>query len=382
MILVLLILVAGSGVFSLLAIIAAEKYRSVQPAPLPENQLPWCSVLKPLHGLDDGLEANLRSFFAQDYPSLEILFAVEGEEDAAVAVVRRLMRDYPLIQAKLVIAGPSPFPNAKVHSLRAMLAEARHDLILMADSDVRVIPDFLRIVAAEMSGPNVALVTSPYCAVAGESLWTGLEALGLNTEFIAGVLVARMLGGMDFALGPAIATRKSHIEEIGGFDALQPYLAEDFVMGNQLAKLGKRVVLSSYAIEHRIGSQPLGPNLAHRLRWNRSTRRSRPLGYIGQLFTYPLPLALLLGACAPGWWTMAAAVIVIRYIAAWRSSAAIHAQPSYIWLPFQDILSLGMWTAGFFGNEIVWRSRRYTVDRLGRFQPEGEGLERTNGADR
>lgn len=381
-VLLLLILVTGSAVFSVLAIVAAERYRSVKPPLLAPDAMPPMSVLKPLHGLDEGLEENLRSFFEQDYPEFEILFAVESEDDAAVPVARRLIEEFkrnrPQTAARLLIAGPSPFPNAKVHSLRCMAEETCHELLVMADSDVRVSPDFLRTVAAEMSGPNVALVTCPYRAIAGKSFWTRLEAVGLNTEFIAGVLVARMLGGMDFALGPTIATRKKHLEEIGGLAGLQPYLAEDFVMGNRLAELGRRVVLSSYAIDHRIGSQPLGPNLSHRLRWNRSTRRSRPMGYIGQLFTYPVPTALALACWSPEWWPAALSVVAIRYLAAWRTSRSIQARPSYLWLPLQDLLSFAMWGAGFFGNEITWRSRRYIIDRSGRFQSTNRGLERTN----
>jgi ceramide glucosyltransferase len=378
MIFFLLILVAGSAAFMLLAIVAAERYRSVKPSSLTREQMPALSIFKPLHGYDEGLDENLRSFFAQNYPDFEILFAVESEEDRAVPLVRRLIAEHPKVAARLVIAGPSPVPNAKVHSLRCMQAEARHDLIVMADSDVRVTPQFLGCVAAEMSGPNVALVTCPYRAVAGKSFWSRLEALGLNTEFIAGVLVARMLGGMDFALGPAIVTRKSHLEEIGGLADLQWYLAEDFVMGNRLAQLGRQVVLSSYTIEHRIGSQPWHANLSHRLRWNRSTRRSRPVGYAGQLFTYALPLALALALWSPGWWPLSLGVIGLRYLAAWRTSLAIQASLSYIGLPFQDLLSSAMWAAGFFGREITWRTRRFTIDRLGRFQPEDQGLESTN----
>jgi ceramide glucosyltransferase len=138
------------------------------------------------------------------------------------------------------------------------------------------------------------------------------------------------------------------------------------------------VVLSSYAIEHRIGSQPLGPNFSHRLRWNRSTRRSRPMGYSGQLFTYPLPLAVALVAWSPGWWPAALGVIALRYVAAWRVSRSIQASPSYLWLPAQDLLSIVLWVAGFFGSEITWRTRKFTIDRLGRFQPTKGGLKRTN----
>ena len=368
--------------FTLLAIAAAERYRSVKPSSLEPGEMPPLSILKPLHGLDEGLDENLRSFFDQNYPAFEILFAVESEEDRAVPVALRLIAEHPEIAARLVICGASPIPNAKVHSLRCMLAESRHDLIVMADSDVRVTPEFLARVAAEMSGPNVALVTCPYHAVAGRSFWSRLEAIGLNTEFIAGVLVARMLGGMDFALGPTIATRKAHLEEIGGLAELQRYLAEDFVMGNRLAQRGWQVVLSSYAIEHRIGSQPLGPNLSHRLRWNRSTRRSRPAGYVGQFFTHPLPLALALALWSPGWWPLSLGVIGLWYTAAWRTSKAIQANVSYIGLPVQDLLSFAMWTAGFFGHHITWRTRRFTIDRLGRFQSSDHGLERTNGSQR
>jgi ceramide glucosyltransferase len=380
-VLLLLILVAGSTAFSVLAILGCALYRSVKPPEVP-NPAPPITVLKPLHGMDEGLRDNLRSFFEQDYPAFEILFVVEAEEDAAVPVVRRLIEDHPRIPARLVIAGPSPFPNAKVHSLRCILAESRYDLVVMSDSDVRVTPEFLRTVAAEMSLPNVALVTSPYRAVAGVSLWSRLEALGLNTEFIAGVLVARLLGGMDFALGPTIVTRKTHLAEIGGLAGLQPYLAEDFVMGHRLAQLGRRVVLSSYAIEHRIGSQSLAANLSHRLRWNRSTRRSRPIGYAGQIFTFPLPFALALLGWNPGMWPVAIGAIAIRFLAAWRTSGSIQANPSYLWLPVQDLLSFAMWAAGFFGNEITWRTRRFTIDRLGRFQSAKHGLERTNETQR
>ena len=375
---VLLILLAGSGVFMLLAVVAAESYRFVRPAPLAADCKPAISVLKPLHGLDEGLEENLRSFFSQRYPKFEILFAVESEDDAATPVVHRLMEEYPEIPARLLIAGASPHPNAKVHSLRAMLKRANHETVAMVDSDVRVTPSFLDVVAAEMSEADVALVTCPYRAVAGASFWSWLEAIGLNTEFIAGVLVARMLGGMDFALGPAVVTRKAHLEEIGGLAELQEYLAEDFVMGKRLAQLGRKVVLSSYAIEHRIGSQTAGANLSHRLRWNRSTRRSRPFGYAGQLFTHALPLSLALAFWEPGWWPLAAFVAGLRYVAAWRTSRAIQADISYLWLPVQDCASIAVWAAGFFGREIVWRARRFTLDRLGRFEPVNPGLERTD----
>ena len=146
----------------------------------------------------------------------------------------------------------------------------------MSDSDIHVTPDMLSTVAAEFADPRVGVATCPYRAVPGRGIWSKLEAIGMNTQFLGGVLVARMLEGMKFALGPTIAARKSVLDQMGGFDRLKDYLAEDFVMGKFAAELGYRVLLSSYVIEHHIGSQSFAANFKHRLRWARSTRRSRP----------------------------------------------------------------------------------------------------------
>src|SRR5262249_35032166 len=170
---------------------------------------------------------------------------------------------------------------------------------VMADSDIRVTPEMLSVIAREFRDDRVGLATCPYRGVPGRSFWSLLEAIGLNTEFISGILVARMLDGMKFAIGPTIAVRRRTLEAIGGFDAVKDYLAEDFVMGKLAAERGEGVILSSYVIEHHIGAQRFGANLRHRLRWNRSTRRSRPWGYVGQVFTNPLPVPFLLSAASP-----------------------------------------------------------------------------------
>lgn len=289
---ILAALTAGSAIYSALAVIAAFRYRAARPS-RGKNATP-ISVLKPLAGVDDGLEENLRTFFRQQYAGeFEILFAVRSSKDLAIAVVERLRAEYPRVPSRLIVTGEPPYANAKVYSLDTMLAAARHDLIVMSDSDTRVAPDMLSVFAAEFADPKVGLATCPYRAVPGFSIWSTMEALGLNTEFIGGVLVARMLDGMKFALGPTIAARRATLEAIGGLDAVKDYLAEDFVLGKLAAERGFGVILSSFVIEHRIGAQRLTANMRHRLRWARSTRRSRPLGYFGQLFTHPLALAAM-----------------------------------------------------------------------------------------
>jgi ceramide glucosyltransferase len=372
---VLLLLLAGAVVYSLLSVVAALRYLSVRPPVL--NSLEPISILKPLAGLDLGLEANLRSFFEQDYPTFEILFAVRSEEDAAVEIVEKLRREYQRVPSRLLLTGESPYANAKVYSLEQMLASAANDLVVMSDSDIRVTPGLLKTVAAEFQDAGLGVATCPYRAVAGPSFWSRLEAIGMNTDFVAGILVARMLEGMRFAVGPTIAARRRVLQAIGGFDRLKDYLAEDFVMGKFAADAGHGVTLSSYVIEHHIGSADLRHNVAHRLRWSRSTRRSRPWGYVGQLFTMPLPLALLVCAVSPPWWPALVVTFGVRLLAAYVISARVlRAQINWLLLPIEDVNAFCFWLAGFFGNTIVWRGRRYRLYSDGRFEllasPAGE----------
>jgi ceramide glucosyltransferase len=363
-------LLAGSLVYCVLTVMAAMRYRSVRVEPAASE--PSISILKPLSGIDDGLEENLRSFFEQRYRSFEILFALRSGKDPAVAVVERLRAEYRSIPSRLMIVGDAPYPNAKVFSLDRMLAAAQFDLVVMADSDVRVTADALATVAAEFADPNLGLATCPYRAVPGRSFWSTLEAIGLNTEFFSGVLVARMLEGMKFALGPTIAARRETLQAIGGFDAVKDFLAEDFVMGRLAAQRGFGVILSSCVIEHRIGAQRLGPNLRHRLRWNRSTRRSRPAGYVGQLFTNPFPIALLLWVAQPKWWPVVLLTLVFRAAAGSATAGYVlrdRLTARLFWLlPLQDLVSFVCWLGGFFGNTILWRGRKYLLLRDGRFE--------------
>jgi ceramide glucosyltransferase len=377
----LVLLLAGSWVYCVLTRIAARRYLAISPA--PPATLPSISVLKPLCGQDDRLEENLRSFFTQDYPDYEILFAVDALADPAVAVVEKVRREFPQgPRVRLVETGEPIVPNRKAHSLARLVAQAQHGILVMSDSDVHVPPGLLRSVAAEFQDPAVGVVTCPYRAVPGHGFWSRLEALGMNTEFLAGVLVAWLVGEMDFALGPTLAARREVIEAMGGFDELGHYLAEDFEIGNRAPRLGYRVLLSSCVIEHRIGSQTPRENLQHRLRWARSTRRSRPTGYWGQIFTNPLPLALLLCLAVPRLWPLLAVTALFRALAAWSTAKLVLNDPltSRRWwlIPVQDLMSVVVWVSGFFGSTIDWRGRRYNLLPDGRFQFAGGEPETTD----
>ena len=364
------LLLAGSLVYCVLALRAVAVYKRQRYQ--PSRELPFISVMRPLAGAEEGLRENLASFFEQDYPEFELIFGVASPDDPAVAIARQVMAEHPRTSSRLLIAGESPTPNRKVQSLRVMSEAARYSIFLMADSDVRAGADLLRVVGSEMRSPGVALVTCPYRASGGPSAWSAMEAIGLNTEFLAQILVARMLGGMDFALGPTLAIRREALDAIGGFDELRQYLAEDFVMGNRTAAKGMKVLLSSFVVEHRLGSQGFVSNFSHRLRWARSTRRSRPWGYAGQLFTNSLPLALLLVAVRPVAWPALVATVAIRAAVAVATSQWVLRDPltrALWWLvPIQDVASFIVWIGGFFGSHITWRGKRLKVLSDGRFE--------------
>jgi len=371
------VFLAGSMIYCALVVVAARRYLRKKPPPLA-NPIP-ISVLKPLRGLDEGLGDNLRSFLAQDYPDFEVLFGVDEPDDPARAIVEQVQKEFPQVRSKLLVTGETSYANPKVYSLESMAAAAEHDLIVMSDSDIRVTPDMLSVIAAEFQDPNLGLVTCPYRAVAGQSFWSRLEAIGMNTDFMSGILVARLLEGMRFAVGPTIVARKQAIQAIGGFRRVADSYIDDFLLGRYASEAGFGVELSAYVIEHRIGSQPFAKNIRHRVMWQRGTRCSRPSGYFGQVFTFPLPWALILLAVEPAWWPLAAAGLLFRATAAWSAAGSVLRDPltaSRWWLlPLQDVFSFLAWGAAWFGNKIMWRGRPFTLEQDGRLRPlERDGV--------
>lgn len=339
------------------------------------GEAPAISVLKPLAGDEPELAENLSSFFRLNYPRYEVLCATRDADDPALAVARTVRSNYPDSDARVLVAGKSDRPNAKVHSLAAMTASAAGELLVVSDSDIRADPSLLWEIAKDFDDPAVGVVTCPYLAVPGPSPWSTLEALGMNTEFWSGVLVAQFLAPMNFAVGPTMAVRKSCLDAIGGWEAFSDFLAEDFEVGRQARLAGYEVRLSTHTVEHRIGSQALRENLIHRLRWRRSTRRSRPVGYWGEIFANPLPWALLLPLAASGaaWsWAALGACVALRASVALTVGGRVLGDTQRwrrFWLlPLQDGLSLLGWFAGLFGRRIVWRGRAYELSRDGRLR--------------
>jgi ceramide glucosyltransferase len=262
-----------------------------------------------------------------------------------------------------------------------MAQAARHDLLSITDSDTAVAPNYLRALAADFASakeaPEVGAVTNLYRGVAGADRWAKLEALGMSTEFMAGVVVAERLEGMKFALGPAMAIRRACLQAIGGFAAMKDYLADDFVLGNWADAAGWRVVLSTQVVNHHVSNTGFLRSFKHRLRWNRSTRFSRPSGYLGQGFTYGLSWALFTFLLWPNWWTGAGlwAVATLRGALALTLGAGLLGDATVarrLWLlPLQDLSSFASWLGGFTSREILWRDERYRLLNDGKFELVG-----------
>jgi ceramide glucosyltransferase len=295
-----LIGLASSTVYLAMTMVAAYRFARRRHASgrSSDGELPGVSVLKPVHGDEPNLSASLESYFQQRYDRFELVFGARSADDPALAVVEALRHRYPNIATRIVLAGSPVHPNAKVSTLAPMIQVAAHSHLVIADSDTRVTPECLREVTAPLGDPRVGLVTCLYRGVPIGGLSSRLEALGMSVELASGVLVADMLEGMRFALGPTMATRKEVLDEIGGVAALGDHHADDYLLGRLVWQSGRAVILSSYVVDHVIVNQRWRASLQHQLRWMRSTRFSRPLGHVGTGLTFAMPFGVLAATAA------------------------------------------------------------------------------------
>jgi ceramide glucosyltransferase len=361
--------VITSTVYSLMVAMGVRRFCRRAVAAGTSAYLPPVSVLKPVHGDEPDLEQNLASFFQQDYPEYEILFCARHSDDAGLAAARRVAARFPNVQARILTCGEPPWPNARTFSLEIMRRDARYPILVTSDSDVRVDPNYLASVVAPLADPNVGMVTCLYRGVTRHGLWAQLEAMGMSIEMTSGVLVAEMLEGMQFALGPSMVMRQSTVEKIGGFEEVAQYYADDFVLGNWTAtKAGETVALSTYIVEHHILNAAFKKSIAHQQAWATSTRFSRPAGHVGEVLTYAVPFGLLglavLGAAghlALGLvllaFTILDRVLLCLLVAGYvvRDCAAL----SKAWLyPLRDFMGFCFWVRSYFGS----RRLRYRGD--------------------
>jgi ceramide glucosyltransferase len=364
----------SSGVFLGLALVGVVRFREDarrQLASIPDDaHLPPVSVLKPVHGLEAQLKENIESFFRQDYPKFEILFAADSADDAALDVVREVCARYPHIPSRVLVVG-APWPNPVVYAFHCMAEAAQHEILVTADSDVEVDPRYLREIVPPLLDPQVGMVTCVYRGKNAAGFFSGLTAIGMSVEMTAGVLVANLLEGMKFGLGPTTVIRKDSLASIGGYTALQDYIAYDFAIGNLIAKAGYRVVLSSYIINHVVNQKSFLPMWQNQLRWAQTTRYSRPKGHFGTglIFAMPYGLLGLLAAGLLGHWKIGAPLLAVavinRLIEAWMVGWVVVRDPQIRrapWLyPMRDLLGFIVWFASYLNLRYVWRDSRFEL---------------------
>jgi ceramide glucosyltransferase len=380
--------IASSSIYYLLCLWSATAFlrerevggraRPTRDLP-PSAALPPSSILKPLKGIDPEIYESFRSHCLQDYPEYEIIFGVNDPNDPAIESVRELQSEFPARRIELVVSPQTLGANVKVSNLAHMLTHARYNHLIVNDSDIRVEPDYLRRVTAPLTDSRVGMVTCLYRGVAGATLGSRLEGLGISTDFCPSVLVARHVeGGIRFGLGSTLAFRRTELEKIGGFTSFVDYLADDYELGRRIAGLGLTVKLSEVVVETYLPSYSLRDFFAHQLRWARGVRDARAGGYLGLVFTFGLMWALLALAASQGalWaWSAMAVTLFLRLAVALVVGRGVLQDRQVVknaWLiPLRDLLAIGVWIVSLGGHTVTWRGDRFRLreGKLSRIPP-------------
>jgi ceramide glucosyltransferase len=375
-----------STIFLLLVLIAAARFhyraRKQQRAfmALTDKKLPAVTIFKPVHGMEQRLEENLESFFCQDYPEYEVIIGSRSSDDPAIRIAERIILRYPKVKSRIVISGPPEWPNAKVFALDKMIRFSANDFFVLSDSDVRVGRDFLKNVIPPLVDPTLGLVTCLYRGDPAGDFWSSLEALGMSVEMPSGVVVADMLEGIRFALGPALALRRDALEAIGGIAATADYYSDDYVLGNKVWARGYKVMFSHYTVAHVLTPRRFLRTLGDQLRWMKSTRHSRPWGHIGAGLTFAMPFGLLgwMAATKMGNLRLGLALVATAFLNRMIQSIAIgwgligDERALYLsWLyPVRDLQGFVAWIGSFLSHSFYWRGEIYRFSAEGKILPQ------------
>lgn len=374
----LLAKIAGGGALCALAYYLVCLWSALavlrQKEPVAPGPLPPVSILKPLRGPDPELDAALRSHCVQDYPEYEVLLGVSDAADPAVPVAEQLAREFPG-RVRLLVCPQALGANRKVSNLIQMLAQARHGHVLINDSDIRVSPDYLRRVFTHFEDPAVGMVTSLYRGRAGATLGSRLEALGISTDFIPGVLAARQLEGVRFGLGCTLAVSRQALDAIGGLHLIVDYLADDYELGYRIWKSGLGVALSKVVVETQVPSYSLGRFFQHQLRWARAVRHARPASYFGMALSFGQTwslAALVLSRFAPWAWSLLGATVLLRWLMALVVGVGVlddrQILRAFLLIPLRDFLSVLVWLGSYAGRRIHWRGDDFILEK-GKLRP-------------
>ncbi len=371
--------VLGS-LYQLLAVRAVRRF-AAQTVPTPVERPP-VTLLKPLCGDESGLYQNLRSFCELDYPGVQIVCGVRDSDDPAIAVVRKLQSDLPDVDITLVVNPILHGTNYKVSNLINMMAKAKHDVLVLSDSDMRVDRAYLDAVIGTLQRPGVGLATCLYLGAPTPGLWSAIGAAGINFWFLPSATVSKLLGGKNGCYGATIAIRRETLKRLGGFHLLKDQLADDYALGAGVEKGGKEVAVVPYFPTTTVDEPGFGALFSHELRWARTIRNTAPAGFAGSAVTHPVPLAILaaiLGSVAGLPWPVLIAILVLaglsRFILVTGILAALAAPRPRWWLFLpRDVLSLVILVIAYCGRSVSWRNSAFRVDSVGALSEETDGI--------
>jgi len=371
-----LFLLTAAWFYQFLALISLGRFFRSRPWAPPVATGPGITVFKPLKGLSPFSRECLASFLTQDYHPYQVLFGVRDPQDPVVALLRELSRAHPRCDLAVVICPEDLGLNPKISTLRQLMPRARYDLLVIADGDVSVGPDYLAQVAAAFRQPGVGLVSCPYRGGPSRTLGSALEALTIAADFIPSVAVAHYVEGIRFALGAAMALTRQALSAIGGFAPLADFLADDYQLGFRVAQAGLQVKILPYVVSTHNPEMSFSDYLAHQLRWARTYRVCRPAGYLAYGITHALvySLAILLATgLAPWAWGLVAATLVLRGALAGFSQRRCLQGELPLWafalLPVKDLLAFGLWLVSFLGRRVAWGGRSFRVTPEGKLAP-------------
>jgi ceramide glucosyltransferase len=356
---------AVAGAYQALSLYASVRHW-MSPDPPEPPVLPPVSILKPVRGVDPGFREAIQSHAEQDYPEFEILFGVRSLDDPAVPEIRKLMAAFPRVPIRLIECN-TVMPNAKAGTLADLTLAARHEVLLVNDSDILVPARYLRRVVSTLAQPEIGLVTCIYAAAA-RSLPGWWEALGICTDFAPSILVARVLGVREFGMGSTLCFRREDLERIGGFNAIGDYLADDFQLAKRISQAGRRSVVARIPVVTHVNDDTWRGVWSHQVRWARTIRVSKGGGYLGLPVTHAGLWALLLALA--GHWSLGAVLYAIRILAGVAPAVLVLGQRNMVaaapLIPLWDLWAFAVWVTGVAGSTVVWRGKRIRLLRDGR----------------
>jgi ceramide glucosyltransferase len=364
-------LLAFAGIpFVYYSLVLFSSFRFFKPRPLPSGKpfTPPISNLKPVRGLDPDAYENFASFCKQDYPEYEIIFCVGDDGDPSLPIIEQIKKDFPQTKIRVLFGSGRVAANDKVAKLARMSGEAAYEHLVISDSDVRVRPDYLRQVIAPMADPKIGAVTCLYVSLGDKAFIENLQTIGMISDFYAGLMVARELDGVKFALGPTIATTRTQLAGFGGYAAIENRPGDDLLVGRLIAEQGYTIDLSSYVVETVSDYASMHDLLQKRMRWLVVMRHMRPGGHFGLVFTHGLAWVLAAIAFHPTWGTLAAfggLYLFFRFAMLWKIGISGLKQ-TQLWTKFPlvvawDAFAFGLWSASFLRNTIRWRGGSYYI---------------------